>query len=301
MVLSNNNFNVSDPGATSFTYAVNNVTHGEFEVFNGSNWVSAPTGGFTTAQIAAGQVEFVQNGDDAAPTFTIQVSDGPNVSPAIAPTVNFTAAPAITAPESGTTASNFVTMDYPGADQASGTGTFVYGINNSGAIVGGYTIDSQHTSGFEYSGGYSVIGVSGSQDNNADAINNFGEIAGFNSPVRSTPRYGFTDDGGTYTEISLPGAGSTTANGINDFGVVVGAVYLHGTPIYSGYIDNHGAITYLDASGTASFSDYTYAEAIKQCGPGGRCHHPDLMQPTTGLPLPERHLHHHQRSQRGRT
>ncbi len=90
-VLSNSDFNVSDPGFTSFTYSVNNVTHGEFEVFNGQNWVSAPTGGFTSAQIAAGDVRFVQSGGDVAPTFSIQVSDGPNVSPAIAPTVIFDA------------------------------------------------------------------------------------------------------------------------------------------------------------------------------------------------------------------
>jgi probable HAF family extracellular repeat protein len=180
--------------------------------------------------------------------------------------VVFNAPPSITAPQSGTTASDFVTMDYPGADQVNGDGTFAYGINNSGAIVGGYTIDSQHTSGFEYNGGYSAIGVAGSVDNNADGINNFGEIAGFNSPVRSTPRYGFTDNGGSYTEINLPGDGSTTANGINDAGVVVGAVYFHGTPIYSGYIDNLGTITYLDASGTGSSSDYTDAEAINDAG-----------------------------------
>ena len=51
--------------------------------------------------------------------------------------------PAITAPEAGTTASHFVTIDDPAAHQASGDGTFAHDINNSGVIVGGYTVNSQ--------------------------------------------------------------------------------------------------------------------------------------------------------------
>ena len=89
-VLTNSDFSVSDPGFTNFTYSVSNVVGGQFEVFNGTNWVSAPTGGFTTAQIAAGHVEFIQDGTATTPNFSIQVSDGVNVSPAIAPTINFT-------------------------------------------------------------------------------------------------------------------------------------------------------------------------------------------------------------------
>jgi VCBS repeat-containing protein len=89
-VLTNGNFSVTDPGFTNFTYSVSNVVGGQFMVFNGTNWVPAPTGGFTTTQIANGQVEFVQDGSPTAPNFSIQVSDGVNVSPAIAPTVNFT-------------------------------------------------------------------------------------------------------------------------------------------------------------------------------------------------------------------
>jgi VCBS repeat-containing protein len=94
-VLSNDDFSVTDPGFTSFLYSVQDVTGGQFEVFNGDNWVLAETGGFTTEQIAAGEVRFVQDGSDAAPDFSIWVGDGGNVSPAIAPTVNFSDAPVI--------------------------------------------------------------------------------------------------------------------------------------------------------------------------------------------------------------
>ena len=91
-VLTDANFNVTDPDSASFLYTVNNVTGGQFDVFNGTSWVSAPTGGFTTAQIEAGHVEFVQDGSAAVPNFSISVSDGINASAAVAPTVNFTPA-----------------------------------------------------------------------------------------------------------------------------------------------------------------------------------------------------------------
>jgi VCBS repeat-containing protein len=94
-VLTSSDFSVTDPDSTSFTCSVYNVTGGQFEVFNGTNWLSAPTGGFTNAQIAAGQVEFVQDGTATAPNFSISVSDGTEASPAIAPTVNFGDGPSI--------------------------------------------------------------------------------------------------------------------------------------------------------------------------------------------------------------
>lgn len=89
-VLSNTDFNVSDPGFTDLTYTVNNVTGGHFEV-NEDGWHAAPTGGFTTAQIAAGNVEFVQDGTATVPDFLIHVSDPGNASPDIAPTVSLVA------------------------------------------------------------------------------------------------------------------------------------------------------------------------------------------------------------------
>ena len=57
--------------------------------------MSAPTGGFTIAQIEAGQVRFVQDGSDTAPSFSIWVSDGSNASLAITPTVHFTDPPIV--------------------------------------------------------------------------------------------------------------------------------------------------------------------------------------------------------------
>ena len=54
----------------------------------GTNWVSAPTGGFTIAQIEAGHVRFAQDGSPTVPDFSIHVSDGSHASPDIAPDVS---------------------------------------------------------------------------------------------------------------------------------------------------------------------------------------------------------------------
>ncbi|WP_426437758.1 nidogen-like domain-containing protein [Bradyrhizobium genosp. P] len=86
-VLCNSDFNVSDPGYTNLTYTVGDVAGGQFNVFNGETWVSAPTGGFTTGQIEAGHVEFVQDGTATVPSFLMHVSDPDNASPDIAANV----------------------------------------------------------------------------------------------------------------------------------------------------------------------------------------------------------------------
>ena len=73
-----------------FSLAQGSVVGGEFQVTqdNGVTWPSAPTGGFTIAQIEAGDVRFVRDNTGTVPNFSIWVSDGHNTSPAIAPTVN---------------------------------------------------------------------------------------------------------------------------------------------------------------------------------------------------------------------
>jgi hypothetical protein len=92
-LLTNADFDVSDPNGSNFLYTVGNVTGGQFEVFNGEKWVAAETGGFTTTQIEAGHVEFVQDGSLIAPYFSISAADTATntVSTSIAPTVSFTA------------------------------------------------------------------------------------------------------------------------------------------------------------------------------------------------------------------
>ncbi len=136
-ILTNGDFNVSDPGFTSFTYSVSNVAHGEFEVLQGGSWQAAPTGGFTTADLTSGDVRFVQDGSNAAPTFSVHVSDGSNASADIAPTVNFTA-PMLTL--DGLTGSNAVegqqiTVNLP-ADAAASGAVYTWTVGGTTAQTG---------------------------------------------------------------------------------------------------------------------------------------------------------------------
>jgi VCBS repeat-containing protein len=91
VVLAGGNISITDPDSSSFTYTVSGVTHGNFQLFSGGVWSNATS--FTTANIAAGNVRFVHDGGEVAPTFNIQANDGGavnNLSNTIAGTVSFT-------------------------------------------------------------------------------------------------------------------------------------------------------------------------------------------------------------------
>ena len=89
-VLSDANFSITDAATSHFTYTVSDLSGGQFDVFNTANSTWTASTGFTTAQVEAGQVEFVQDGSRTAPNFSIFASDGIDHSATIAPTVDFT-------------------------------------------------------------------------------------------------------------------------------------------------------------------------------------------------------------------
>ena len=236
-VLTNSDFSVSEPGVTNFTYSVQNITGGQFEVFNGSTWTAAPTGGFTTAQIAAGDVEFVQDGTATTPGFSISASDGTHVSTAITPTVHFATAPAVTI---DTAAPTSTTIDVPGT-----TSTEPHYINNSGQIVG-----QDDSSGWEFSGGsFSTIAYLDAFQTFTGGINDAGVIVGSYLGVDSSENpvsanFSLTD--GVYTTIVLPSLGTAvdmTAVDINDSDVLIGDAFMNGRTV--GFVDAHGSMTAL--------------------------------------------------------
>jgi Tol biopolymer transport system component len=70
---------VDDPDSSSFTFTVSNVTHGAFQTTaDGTHWSDATK--FTSADLNAGHVRFLENGDDAIPGFSIQADDGAAVN-----------------------------------------------------------------------------------------------------------------------------------------------------------------------------------------------------------------------------
>ncbi|WP_299763991.1 cadherin-like domain-containing protein [Ramlibacter sp.] len=90
VVLAPGDFSITDPDSTAFTFTVSAVTGGSFQVDDGTGW--SPATSFTTAQLATGAVRFVDDGNEAAPSFSVTVSDGSATSSAVAATVSYTAA-----------------------------------------------------------------------------------------------------------------------------------------------------------------------------------------------------------------
>src|SRR5690606_23085596 len=89
VVLAPANFGVTDPDSASFTFTVSLVTGGSFQVSSeGSSWSTATS--FTTAQLLAGLVRFVDDGDETAPTFSVTANDGSTNSNTVAAAVTYT-------------------------------------------------------------------------------------------------------------------------------------------------------------------------------------------------------------------
>ncbi|WP_073073870.1 DUF4347 domain-containing protein [Phormidesmis priestleyi] len=79
VVLSSSNINATDPDNTAaqLTYSATNVTNGRFEFVNAPG--TAITS-FTQAQINSGAVQFVHDGSDTPPAYSLSLSDGSAVS-----------------------------------------------------------------------------------------------------------------------------------------------------------------------------------------------------------------------------
>jgi probable HAF family extracellular repeat protein len=120
---------------------------------------------------------------------------------------------------------SYITLDDPLATQ----GTYAFGINDAGQIVGIYNgVDGQH--GFLYSNGsYTNIDDPLGVGTHAYGINNIGQIVGeyFDS---SGGAHGFLYSGGGYTTTNDPATPNGTVDyGLNDHGQIVGTAISNGT------------------------------------------------------------------------
>jgi fibronectin type III domain protein len=161
-------------------------------------------------------------------------------------------------------AGTFSTIDYPGAETE--WGTQLWGINDSGAIVGGHgPVYIGVAYGFVFSGGvFSSINFSTAPGSalgaNAMAINNSGQIVGEyeaasaptsfcpSCPFPSNPGIAYLDTGGSYTAFIPAGSETSSANGINTAGQIVG-VYYNSSGVGFGYMFSGGVFTTLDFPG----------------------------------------------------
>jgi hypothetical protein len=127
--------------------------------------------------------------------------------------------------------STLTTIDDPNAVH----GTFVFGINNQGAVTGYYYDSSFVGHGFSLSGTtFTPIDVPGAgppagetPGTFATGINDSGRVVGgaFGPQIGAV---GFQFDGSNYTTFSVPGSTSTFGAGINDAGAIVGNYHAAG-------------------------------------------------------------------------
>ena len=113
----------------------------------------------------------------------------------------------------------FTSFSFPGADPGT---TAASGINNSGVIVGTYSI-AFHRHGFMVKNGhFSSIDFPGADQTQAFKVNNEGDIVGTYSLVSGNFN-GFSFDKGVFKTISQPNTSFNAVFGVNNHDQVVGA------------------------------------------------------------------------------
>ena len=145
----------------------------------------------------------------------------------------------------------FQTLRYPGA-----TKTEVYGLTNSGMVVGTYTdsAGAQHGYGYE-AGSYTTLDFPGATHTNVLGVNNQGHVVGghsFNGP--NGPWHSFIYKDSVFTQFDFPGWESD-ARGINSAGNIVGAYN------ESGILPTHGFIRTAGEAGEV-FTTFDYPGAL---------------------------------------
>src|SRR5689334_714516 len=111
----------------------------------------------------------------------------------------------------------FVSINFPGASD-----TTANGINNSGVIVGSYTINGV-THGYKLANGkFTTINFPGAVSTVANGINGNGDIVGTAFPTTINVNHGFLLHKGVFKGLDFPGAHETFANGVNNALKIVG-------------------------------------------------------------------------------
>ena len=80
------NFGITDPDDASFTYTVSDISGGYFQL---SSAAGTPITTFTSADLAGNLVQFVDDGNEVAPAFSVTVNDGDVDSNTLAATITY--------------------------------------------------------------------------------------------------------------------------------------------------------------------------------------------------------------------
>ncbi|MCC6474915.1 MAG: hypothetical protein IT514_14360, partial [Burkholderiales bacterium] len=222
--------------SAAFSFTLGAVSGGYFQLASAPG---SPVTSFTSAELAAGQVQFVDDGDEVAPGFSVRVNDGAADSNTLAAAITYTSAndapdgvPAI----AGTaTEDQVLTADTSGISDAEGLGAFSYQWLRDGAPITGagasiYVLDDADV-GKQIRVQVSYIDGQGSAESLASAptaavanLNDAPSSADFTVAADGTEQYvfrladfAFLDaDGDALSKIrvtALPARGTLTLNG----------------------------------------------------------------------------------------
>ncbi|MBN2427225.1 MAG: DUF4347 domain-containing protein, partial [Deltaproteobacteria bacterium] len=89
VALSDADFGITDPDDSNFTYTLSGISGGYFQL---SSNVGVAITTFTSADLTGGLVQFVDDGNEVAPAFSVTVNDGDSDSNTFAATITYTAA-----------------------------------------------------------------------------------------------------------------------------------------------------------------------------------------------------------------
>jgi uncharacterized membrane protein len=187
--------------------------------------------------------------------------------------------------------STYKTIRYPGC-ATYGDSTELWGINDSGQIIGVYRCSSGSGAFLFSSGTLTAIAAPGATHTYVRGINNSGQIVGwYTYPVNGVPEggeQGFLYSGGIFTPINPPSGVAfndvVLPFGINDMGDIVG-YYNATTGGWAGFLYKGGIFTSFRAPGETN----TFATGVNNIGqivgytipdPSTRQHHGFLYDGT---------------------
>jgi uncharacterized membrane protein len=157
-------------------------------------------------------------------------------------------------------AENIITFDVPGATQ----GTFAFGVNTAGKIVGYYRDSSDVNHGFlrDTSGNITTIDYPGQGATGVAGISSSGVMVGNYSLINGAPIHGFLLSGGVFTNIDLPGSTQTTVNGISPSGRFIVGTFKDAAGLEHGYVLSGGVYKTIDFPGAS----YTFPSGVNNRG-----------------------------------
>jgi probable HAF family extracellular repeat protein len=125
-----------------------------------------------------------------------------------------------------------------------GTGSYAYGINDAGHVVGdSFTAGDDVSHAFLYDGAtMRDLGTLGGNWGGAYAINSAGLIVGWSTMAEDAPSHAFISDGTTMRDLGTLGGTRSSASAINNLGHVVGNSYLAGDVVWRPFLYRDGSM-----------------------------------------------------------